>query len=1031
MKKSRLLLSLLCLMVSTMGWGREKPLAPWRDPAVNGVNRLPMRADYFAFQSGEEATTKEHSSRYLSLNGPWRFLWVRHAEDRPRDFGALRLEDRSWATIPVPGIWELHGYGAPLYANAVYAWHNQFKNDPPIVPLRENHVGSYRRRILIPSTWRGKRIIAHFGAVSSSLTLAVNGREVGYSEDSKLPAEFDITPYVRFGEENLLAFQVFRWVDGTYLECQDFWRLSGVARDCYLYARSPQRIEDVQLVADLDTLHYQTGLLSLKLQKTSVNLPFSLTLRDAEGKICLQRKSVIASSLQLELPSVRPWSAEDPYRYTLELETADEVIRQPIGFRNVRVAGGQLLFNGQPILLKGVNRHEMDPDGGYYVSRERMLQDVRLMKEFNINAVRTSHYPNDDYWYELCDRYGIYVVSEANLESHGMGYGKESLAHRADFLTAHLERNERQVARLFNHPSILIWSLGNEAGNGTNFREAYRRVKALDASRPVQYERSGKENTDIFCPMYRKPDEIIRYLESDPKMPLIQCEYAHAMGNSEGGFEEYWELIRKYPQYQGGFIWDFADQGLRWKHPDGRTFFAYGGDFNRYDYSDNNFLNNGLVSPDRHPNPHAEEVRYVQQSIRPTLLDAHTGRLAIYNEYFFTDLSRYALRWELSVAGKAVESGSLALPAIAPQRTDTLCLPYHFPEVSPEEVVTLQLFFTLRRSEGLLPAGQEVAREQFILQEGKLPPLSLAQGSKLSKPRLQTHDTHYYIVEGEDWRIDVDRHTGFISRYEVGGQSFLLEGQALQPNFWRAPTDNDMGAGLQQKYAPWRKPTYQLASLKTLPAGDSLLTIQADYLLSDLGAKLRLTYTVDALGTLRYEQVLVPDTARRVPNFFRFGVRLALPPTMNQLAYYGRGPMENYPDRKASQHLGYYVAEVVSQYYPYLRPQETGLKSDLSFFCVRDAGGRGLEVRSDKRFYASALDRSLDALDGFPEKGQAHGELIPLSDRTELLIDSDHMGLGCYNSWGHLPQERFLLPLDRTYTLRLLFTPRLPLRPRR
>jgi len=1026
MKKYFALLLLLSGSLTLVGQGREKE--PWQDPEVNAINRLPMHTAFFAFKQGEQTTDKYQSEHFLSLNGQWRFHWVRNADERPRDFGSLTLNDKGWGTMPVPGIWEINGYGEPLYANTFYAWHNQFKNNPPFVPTENNHVGSYRRQIYVPASWRGKKVIAHFGSVTSNIDLWVNGRSVGYSEDSKLEAEFDLTPYLKFGQENLIAFQTFRWSDGTYLECQDFWRLSGVARDCYLYAREPQHIEDVRIISDVDTTSYTKGTLALELRKTTPSLPVQVSLRDRSGKFILLDKTFTGRSATFTLEGIHLWSAEDPYLYALELVTGGEVIRQRVGFRNVRVANGQLLVNGQPILIKGANRHEMDPDGGYYVSRERMRQDMLVMKQLNMNAVRTCHYPDDDYWYQLCDEYGLYVVAEANLESHGMGYGKETLAKRKDFLRAHLERNERNVERNYNHPSVIIWSLGNEAGHGENFWAAYRRVKALDPTRPVQYERSGLEATDIYCPMYRQPHEVIRYLESKPKMPLIQCEYAHAMGNSEGGFDEYWELIRRYPQYQGGFIWDFVDQSIRWKARDGRSFYSYGGDFNRYDYSDNNFLDNGLISPDRRLNPHAHEVRYVQQSLRPELIDGKAGKIRVYNEYFFIDLGRYDLRWEVSVMGRPVQSGVIAMPAIAPQTRAELKLPYRFPEASPYEDVTLQLYFTLREADGILPAGEQVAHEQFVLQRGTLAPLELNTLRAQSAPRLMMNDTRYLIITGTDWRIDIDRNTGFIARYDVAGLSLLDEGHQLSPNFWRAPTDNDMGAGLQRKYAMWRYPELKLRSLKMQEEANQVIRVEANYILPSIGAELTLRYGIDASGHLLYEQTMHPGAKKDVPNLFRFGLRMELPKAFNQVDYYGRGPVESYPDRKLSQHVGHYMGTVEEQFYPYIRPQETGLKSDLTFFRVLDQGGRGLEVRSDRYFMASALNRSMESLDGYPKKTQQHSELIPVAPFTQLLVDSEHMGLGCYDSWGALPQKKYLLPY-KEYSMRLLFSPIIPLRP--
>ena len=566
----------------------------WQNPEINAVNRAPMHTNFFAYESIEATkSNKEKSSNFMTLNGIWKFDWVANVDARPTDFWKLEFNDKGWNDLQVPGVWELNGYGDPIYVNVGYAWRNQFKNNPPLVPTTNNHVGSYRKEIIVPSDWKGKDIIAHFGAVSSNMYLWVNGKFVGYSEDSKLEAEFDLTPYLRTGQKNLIAFQVFRWCDGSYLEDQDFFRYTGVARDCYLYTRNKKRIEDLRITPDLDE-QYKNGSLHIELSLKG-NCNVTLELLDAENKLVttseVKGTKKVVKTLKVKKPN--KWTAETPYLYTLyatlkEKGKITEVIPVKVGFRKIELKNAQILVNGQPVLIKGANRHEVDPVGGYVVSRERMIQDIQIMKQFNLNAVRTCHYPDDPFFYELCDKYGIYMVAEANIESHGIGYGNRTLAKRDDYRKAHLERNQRNVQRNFNHPSIIFWSLGNEAGYGPNFEAAYDWVKAEDPSRAVQYERAEiKGKTDIYCPMYAGYNWCENYSKNPQhQKPLILCEYAHAMGNSQGGFKEYWDLVRKYPKFQGGFIWDFVDQSCRRIGKNGKMIYAYGGDFNRYDASD-------------------------------------------------------------------------------------------------------------------------------------------------------------------------------------------------------------------------------------------------------------------------------------------------------------------------------------------------------------------------------------------------------------------------------------------------------------
>ena len=1033
----RQVLSLVALFLLA-GIASAQSFTEWQDPAVNSVGRLPMHAHFFAYESAEAAiaAVPEESANYLTLHGLWKFHWVADADQRPTDFWKADFNDKAWGTMPVPGIWEFNGYGDPMYTNVSYPWSNQFENDPPHVPSKNNHVGSYRREIDIPASWKGREIIAHFGSVTSNIYLWVNGKYVGYSEDSKLECEFDLTKYIIPGQKNLLAFQVFRWCDGSYLEDQDFFRLCGVARDSYLYSRPKAHIADIRVEPDLDA-EYRAGSMYVKVDVTP-KTGARVELLDPSGKVLdikeLSAKSALGGTLitRFDVKDPLKWTAETPWLYTVRVSTiyngaVSEVVPVKAGFRKIEIKDAQVLVNGQPVLFKGADRHELDPDGGYVVPRARMEQDIRIMKEFNINAVRTSHYPNDSYWYDLCDKYGIYVVAEADVESHGMGYGPETLAKNPIYHDAHVERNRRNVQRNFNHPSVIFWSLGNEGGDGPNFEDAYLMIKSLDPSRPVQYERAGYDGkTDIYCPMYLDYNGAVRYCEDPARVkPLIQCEYAHAMGNSEGGFREYWDLIRKYPKYQGGFIWDFVDQSKRWTGKDGRMIYAYGGDFNRFDVSDQNFCDNGLISPDRVPNPHMYEVGYYYQNIWTSLIDAGSGDVEIYNENFFRDLSAYALEWEVLCDGEPVRRGSvddLSLCA-APQTRARMRLPLGSLDFPGE--LLLNVSYVLKEAEGLLPAGFAVARQQLALKGAPASAVSFRNVARtnvpLVLPVIDETDRQYVTVSGDSFTVLFSRRSGAIVRYCVDGVEMLAEGESLTPNFWRAPTDNDFGAGLQRRYAVWKDPGLQNAEFK-VSMEDGLAVVSVLYKLSAVGGTLGMTYRINNAGAVEVTETLKADSEARVANLFRFGVQLPMPKSFERIVYYGRGPVENYSDRKDSQPLGIYDQSVTEQFYPYIRPQETGTKSDIRWWRIVDPSGRGLEVTADEPFSASALHYRISTLDDGPAKGQRHSGELDVDPVTNLLIDKAQMGLGCVNSWGALPLADYMLPYA-DYSFRFVLSP--------
>lgn len=1019
----------------------------WHDLQVNTLNRLPMHTNFFPFKNLEEwkMGDPKRSENYLSLHGDWKFKWVENADQRPTDFYQTTFDDASWGMMPVPGIWELHGYGDPVYLNVGFAWRGHFKDNPPEVPVKDNHVGSYRRIITLPEAWDGKQVIAHFGSVTSNIYLWVNGHFVGYSEDSKVAPEFDLTPYLKKGE-NLIAFQCFRWCDGSYCEDQDFWRLSGVARDTYLYARDKKTyLEDLRITPDL-TDNYTNGTLNID-AKTQKGVELVHQLLDAEGNMVASTSTRNGKAL-LNVPNVKRWTAETPYLYTLRTMVVNPYCKkdakvkklndeayvaltsQKVGFRKVEIRNAQLLVNGKPVLIKGANRHEIDPDGGYVVSRERMIQDIRIMKQLNINAVRTCHYPDDPIWYDLCDEYGLYVVAEANQESHGFQYGDDAPAKKPMFALQILQRNQNNVETYFNHPAIITWSLGNETVDGPNFAAAYKWIKGYDPSRPVQWERGGVDcaSTDIACPMYRTHQWCEEYAQGNNPRPLIQCEYNHTMGNSSGGFKEYWDLVRKYPKFQGGFIWDFVDQGLRAKDKNGVEIYKYGGDYNDYDPSDNNFNCNGIISPDRVYNPHAYEIAYCHQNIWAEPVDLKAGKISVYNENFFRNLDNYKLVWTVLKNGKAVQTGEVDKLNVEPQQRCELTLPIKMDDLCPHAELMLNVDFVLKSAEPLLEAGTRVAYNQFEMQQGacfrKTP--KVPEVNKDTKLVLKNKASEAQIVvSNKRCTVAFNRSTGLLSTYTVDGKPLLGEGGTLKPNFWRAVTDNDMGAGVQKNNRIWREPKLKLVAINSvLDKKNNKADVHVDYDMPEVGAQLTLTYNVMADGSVRVTQQMTPKTGDKRPFLLRYGMVMQLPYDMQVSEFYGRGPIENYADRKLSQNVGIYKQTADEQFYPYIRPQETGTKSDIRWWKQTTDNGFGFKIVSPELFSASALHYSIDDLDEGLDKAQRHSPQVPKSKYTELCIDLGQTGVGGVNSWS---SEAIALPPYRLpykqYTFTFMLVP--------
>ena len=1023
---------------------QQPTFTEWHDLQVNEINRLPLHTLHFAYDpndfpgTGAEYLDKKKSMNYLSLDGTWKFNWVANADERPTDFYKTDLDDSKWKSIQMPGNWEMLGYGQPEYVNVGFAWRGHFNQQPPAVPTKDNHVGSYRREINIPANWDGKRVIAHFGSVTSNIYLYVNGQFAGYAEDSKVAAEFDITPFLKKGK-NLIAFQTFRWCDGSWCEDQDFWRLSGPARENYLYARSKEhRLLDVRVETELKN-NYKDGALNITAKLQGNTLAY-FGLYDPDGKEVIVtgtdnvRNGV--AKYQLRVKNVRKWSAETPNLYTLVVSPIQnggmyspyEIIQVKVGFRKVEIKNKQLLVNGQPVLLKGANRHEMDPDAGYNVSEQRMIQDIMMMKRLNINAVRTCHYPDDPRWYDLCDKYGLYVVAEANQESHGFQYGDDAAAKKPEFAKQIMERNQHNVSMFYNHPSIITWSLGNETVMGDNFIQAYKWVKSQDKTRPVQYEQARRgEGTDIFCPMYYPVSACEKYAK-DPNspMPLIQCEYNHTMGNSGGNLSDYWDLVRKYPIFQGGFDWDFVDQALhrnivkpmsilpyKMNNEELRKIeYTYGGDYNKYDPSDNNFNCNGIIGPDRQLNPHAYEVAYQYQNIWAKMVSAEAGQVSVYNENFFRDLSNYALAWSLEEDGVETQNGTIADLDVPAQQTRTFTIPYDRSKITGKEVF-LNIDFRLKNAEPLLTAGQVVAYAQLPVVtkqacEGDCSKM-LAEGHGKKKMKLAAKKDNVIAVTTPNLTFKLDRTTGLISEYAYNGKSMLGEGGTLKPNFWRAPTDNDMGANLQKKFKVWKNPQMNLKNIDVKKDKKAnTVTIVTSFDMPEVQGQMDITYLVFAnTGAVKVTEDFKATEGAKVSDMFRFGMLLQMPYTMEKSNYYGRGPIENYSDRKDCMRIAIYNDDADNQYFPYIRPQESGTKSDIRWWKQTDATGLGLQVKSCTPFYASALHFDTEELDDGDEKEQRHSFDLKKSKYTNLFLDAAHMGVGGENSWGAWPLEKY------------------------
>ncbi len=1039
---------------------------PWLNPNITRVNTEKPHASFFAFENADKAlkNNKSASERYLSLEGKWRFQFSLNHNEAPADFFSLKYDDSQWKDFPVPGLFEIEGYGDKIYKNVGYSWNTQFESNPPYVEERNNYTGSYRKMVSIPAAWKGQDIYLHVGSATSNLQVWVNGKEVGYSEDSKMEAEFNLTKFLTPGKENLIAMRVMRWCDGSYLEDQDFWRFTGIAREVYLYARPKAHIQDIFVHQDLVN-NYRDGQLSVDITApTAKGYTVDLALTDPAGRAAGNTSVSVgngSAKASLTVSNAKAWSAEIPNLYALTLTLKDkkgnviEATTQRVGFRNIKIEGGQLLVNGQPILIKGADRHELDPDGGYIVSVERMIQDIKIMKQLNMNAVRTCHYSDDPRWYDLCDQYGLYVVAETNIESHGMGYGDRTLAKNPIFHKAHVERNQHNVQVQKNHPSVIFWSLGNEAGYGKNFEDAYDAVKAIDQSRPVQYEQAGQNGkTDIFCPMYYDYRGCERYSQGDNPRPLIQCEYAHAMGNSMGGFGEYWRIIRKYPKYQGGFIWDFVDQGMRSKsRVTGKEIMAYGGDFGRYPASDHNFNCNGVIAADRRLHPHAYEVQYHYQDIWATVPEGKTlldGEVELYNEYFFRSLDDVEAYVVAKVYdGQQLRSESYDIPYdfnLAPQQRKHFTIPAHMLSqlkefVSGYQWATIDVNFVLKADRGLLKKGEVIAKAQFELKPYSFPDINAVMTAAKPAPAvdkkgkaLAQQPEAVQKDEAKAWltlsangtSVTWNKWTGNIDYFDVNGKSVLEDRKSVEPSFWRAPTDNDYGAGMQNSFSAWRNPRWNKTSMECTQLDNQSKSVIVAYHCDAVDADLIMTYVLTPKGELIVTENLKTGDHQGW-QMYAMGMTWRLNKSYETVRYFGRGPVENYCDRKDNAFMGIYGGEVSKQYWDgYVRPQESGNHCDVIWWRMESQAAPSIYFKACGPMEVSAMPYEISDLDDGPRKDahQSHSGDLVARDYTVVQVRAFQMGLGCVNSWGAWPQDRFM-PKYKNHSFTYIVSPEL------
>ena len=1022
---------LVIFLISTLQAQDRPPHPELENPVIQGINKEYPHATFISYDNRQNAllNDKSKSSRVIILNGIWKFNFVTGVSNRIKNFAALNLDLSNWKEMPVPSNMEIEGYGIPIYVNVGYEFYPEWNFKPPYInDLEKNNIGYYRRGFDMPESWKDQQVFIHFGSIKSVGFIWVNGHKVGMSKDSKTPQEFDITKYVKPGK-NTIAVEVFRWSDASYLECQDFWRLSGIPREVYVYAQPKVRLRDFFVKSSLDE-NYVNGVFDLDVElknhinhKTKHSVTYEI-LDDTGKSIASETKSLEIMdttgtlNFKTTIPLVNIWSAEIPNLYTLLLTMKDasgnitEVTSVRIGFRISEIKNGLFLINGKRVLIKGVDLHEFNPVTGQVIDEATTKLDMERMKQLNINAIRLSHYPEPEYFYDLADKYGFYLIDEANIESHGMGYDRskgKSLANNLDWTEAHLFRTRNMIERDKNHPSVVIWSLGNEAGNGYNFYQTYLLIKNRDKTRPVQYEQSRLEwNTDIFCPMYMKIPDIEKYARKYNDRPLILCEYEHAMGNSEGNLKDYWDAIEKYPNLQGGLIWDWVDQGLAAKNEKGE-YWAYGGDFGpKGTPSDGNFCINGVVFPDRSLKPHSLEVKHVYQNIGFKTDDLSNGKITITNKFRFTNLNKFAFSYKITANGNPFLSEKLPVLDIASEQSKQILIDISKVQAEPGVEYFLTLYAKTTVAENLLPDGWEIASEQF-----KLPIEADKKQFDISKAGNVTYDESSTIkIEGNDFSLTIDKKTGIITSYKSGGNELLLNGFGPRPAFWRAPTDNDYGWKMPKICRLWKQASEQIPNVESVKASQKRNMVQVEvlYNLDSLKSTWKTQYTVMGNGAVKVENLLVTKDSD-VPVIPRVGMKMQMPVEFTQLEYLGRGPWENYCDRNSSTFVGRYKSAVADLYVPYIRPQENGHRTDVRWMAITRDDGSGLLVVADSLIEFNVLNNPVEDFDAGPDKDKnlRHNNDIKYKKLVEVHIDYRQIGVAGDDSWGGWPHEPYLI----------------------
>ncbi len=1036
--KIQKLTSLIVLLFASLITAQTLQTKEWENPELNSINREPMHSTLMPYESFEKAVAANRfdSKYYQSLNGKWKFNWVNKPSDRPVDFYKPNYDVSAWKDINVPSNWQFEGFDIPIYLNSDYL----FPMNPPFIDNSWNPVGSYRREFEIPADWKERQTFLVFDGAEAAMYLWINGEFVGYSEDSRLPAEFNITKYLKAGK-NVLAAEVYRFSDGSYLEAQDMWRLSGIFRRVYLMSTPQLHIRDFEVQTSLDENYKDADLKVITRTKNYGANPFTkykveAAVLDSYGKP-LELEKTMSGKIEYVYPNAETvinlkskvsnplkWSAEDPNLYTLVLSLKNEKDRvieyqsAKIGFRKSEIKNGQLLVNGKPILIKGTNRHEHDPVTAHNVSDELMIKDIKLMKQHNINTVRTSHYPNDTRWYELCDEYGLYLIDEANVESHGIGYNwDKTLANKPEWRWAHLERNQRMVERDKNHPSIIIWSFGNEAGDGTNFQAVYDWMKMRDPSRPLHYEQAGrKSHTDIVCPMYARIEYLLDYAKEKRDRPMILCEYEHSMGNSLGNIKDYWDVIEAHDQLQGASIWDWVDQAFKKKTADGRDFWAYGGDFGEK-MTDRNFLINGLIMADRSVTPKTLELKKVYQNISIKPVDLVKGEVKIVNKYFFTNLDKFELVWKFKEDDKVLQEGIESKLSLEPRSEKTISLPIRLSNPKPKCEYWLNFSFRLKEKTSWADKGYEIAAEQLQYPHETV----ITKADSRNYAQIKINETENETkVTGKDFEISFDKTNGLLASYKFKNKILIEKGP--EPNFWRAPTDNDFGNGLQKRAAVWRyagdKRTVKsfTANMDNVSKNKVIVSIEFD--LTEVGSSYFSTYTIFGNGEIGVENRIKINKSD-LPELPRFGVKLNIPKEFSSISFYGKGPHENYWDRDAAAFVDLYKLNIEEMHTPYVSPQENGTRTDLRWIAMTNNKGFGLIAVGEPLLSASTrffTDEDLTQ----KERGTMHPTDLVKQDYIYTNIDFKQMDVGGDDSWGARTHKEYtLFPKDYSYKFTL------------